>query len=93
MDIFIGIALFVAAIFLILVLYAINEQDGEISGVIPSAVIGALIIVFIIGGIDILDKGCNPPITPMDVYQGKTTLKYEIVNGVKVDSCVIWKKE
>ena len=31
--------------------------------------------------------------TPMDVYQGKTTLKYEVVDGVKVDSIVIWKDD
>lgn len=28
----------------------------------------------------------------MDVYQGKTTLKYTIVDGEKVDSIVVWKK-
>lgn len=33
----------------------------------------------------------NP--TAMDVYQGKTTLKYTIVDGVKTDSCVIWKNK
>lgn len=27
----------------------------------------------------------------MDVYQGKTTLEYKIVDGVKIDSCVVWK--
>lgn len=32
-------------------------------------------------------------ITPMDVYQGKTTLKYEVIDGVKVDSTVVWKDE
>lgn len=31
-------------------------------------------------------------ITPMDVYQGKTTLEYTVVDGVKVDSCVVLKK-
>lgn len=31
-------------------------------------------------------------ITPMDVYQGKTTLEYTIVDGEKIDSCVILKK-
>lgn len=30
-------------------------------------------------------------ITPMDVYQGKTTLEYKVVDGVKVDSTVVWK--
>lgn len=33
-----------------------------------------------------------PLMTAMDVYRGKTTLKYEIVDGVKVDSIVVWKK-
>lgn len=32
-------------------------------------------------------------IEPIDVYQGKTTLKYEVVDGVKVDSIVIWKDD
>jgi hypothetical protein len=31
--------------------------------------------------------------TPMDVYQGKTTLEYKVVDGVKVDSTVIWKNK
>ena len=32
-------------------------------------------------------------ISPMDVYQGKTTLKYEVVDGVKMDSVVVWKDD
>lgn len=32
----------------------------------------------------------NEP-TAMDVYQGKTTLQYTIVDSVKVDSVVVWK--
>ena len=28
----------------------------------------------------------------MDVYQGKTTLEYTIVDGVKVDSIVVFKE-
>lgn len=32
-------------------------------------------------------------ITPMDVYKGNTTLKYEVVDGVKVDSIVVWKDD
>lgn len=32
-------------------------------------------------------------ITPMDVYQGETTLEYTVVDGVKVDSCVIFKNK
>lgn len=29
--------------------------------------------------------------TAMDVYAGKTTLKYEVVDGVKVDSTIVFK--
>lgn len=28
----------------------------------------------------------------MDVYQGKTTIQYTVVDGVKVDSCAVYKK-
>lgn len=40
-----------------------------------------------------LDELLSPSITPMDVYKGKTTLEYKIVDGVKVDSTVIWKNK
>ena len=30
--------------------------------------------------------------TAMDVYQGKTTLQYTIVDGAKIDSVVVFKK-
>lgn len=33
---------------------------------------------------------CTP--TAMEVYQGKTTLEYTIVDGEKIDSCVVFKK-
>lgn len=38
--------------------------------------------------IDITDESHS---TPMDVYQGKTTLEYTIRDGVKVDSVVVFK--
>ena len=28
----------------------------------------------------------------MDVYQGKTAVQYTVVDGAKVDSCVVYKK-
>lgn len=34
-----------------------------------------------------------PSMTPMDVYQGKTTLEYKVIDGVKVDSTVVWKNK
>lgn len=35
----------------------------------------------------------KPTPTAMDVYQGKTTLEYKIIDGVKTDSMVIFKNE
>ena len=29
----------------------------------------------------------------LDVYQGKITLEYKIVDGVVIDSCVVWKSK
>lgn len=33
----------------------------------------------------------NPYPTAMDVYQGKTTLEYKVVDNIKVDSVVVFK--
>lgn len=30
--------------------------------------------------------------TAMDVYQGKTTLEYKVVDGEKIDSVVVYKR-
>jgi hypothetical protein len=53
--------------------------------------IGAMFMLFLIIFCFALSEVIRPQIKPMDVYQRKTILKYEVVNGVKVDSCVIWK--
>lgn len=52
-----------------------------------------LIMSFFLGAFfyDIIYIKGNP--TAMDVYQGKTTLKYTIVDDIKTDSCVILKNK
>lgn len=35
----------------------------------------------------------NPTPTAMDVYQGKTTLEYKVVDGERTDSVVVFKKQ
>lgn len=54
---------------------------------------GAIFLFSIMIVITVLDELLSPSITPMDVYQGKTTLEYKVVDGVKVDSTVVWKEE
>lgn len=61
-----------------------EENMGLIFVICLSMIGGALM------GIIIYTENC---ITPMDVYQGKTTLEYTVVDGVKVDSCVIFKEK
>lgn len=35
----------------------------------------------------------SPSMNAMDVYKGKTTIQYTIVDGIKTDSCVVWKSD
>lgn len=57
---------------------------------IISYVILALGIVLMLAGFVYFDEFHQKP-TAMDVYQGKTTLEYKVVDGVKVDSIVVFK--
>lgn len=50
-----------------------------------------VLISMLIGGILMLVVVGEYP-TAMDVYRGKTTLEHTIVDGEKVDSCVIFKE-
>lgn len=85
--IIIGILL---AFFLILSLYtSYNKKSNYDTGV----VIGFIICGLFVLEVDILsDINEDPQPTAMDVYQGKTTLEYKVINSVKVDSIVIFKK-
>ena len=51
--------------------------------------LGALICVYAM--ISIADRNHKP--TAMDVIEGKTTMEYKIIDGVKVDSTLIFKPE
>ena len=51
------------------------------------ALVGVLSLAITLGIIQ------STTISPIDVYQGKTTLKYEVVDGIKVDSVVVWKDD
>ena len=51
----------------------------------------SIIFVFEVNTVaDIIRK---PQPTAMDVYQGKTTLEYKVIDGVKIDSIVVFKKD
>ena len=52
-----------------------------------------LIISVVILVILVVSYGNRNTPTAMDVYQGKTTLEYKVVDGVKADSVVIFKND
>ena len=49
------------------------------------------IVGYLTSGLILLRNPSNPQ--AMDVYQGKTTLEYKVVDGEIVDSCVVWKSK
>lgn len=72
-------------IYLITFLYVtVTEKDK-----IFVSAFGALICVYAM--ISVADRNHKP--TAMDVIDGKTTMEYKIIDGVKVDSTLIFKPE
>ena len=53
---------------------------------------GLVMIFCVIEANIISDIITEPKPTPMDVYQGKTTLEYTIRDGIKIDSVVVFKE-
>ena len=49
------------------------------------------IIGYLISGLILMTGPSNPQ--AIDVYQGKTTLEYKVIDGEIVDSCVVWKSK
>ena len=85
------IGLFVLSILLVFIyvtfMGVVVYSNGNDYNVI--AIIGAFVILAILAYIGITISNIPKAI---DVYQGKTTLEYTIVDGEKVDSVVIWKQ-
>lgn len=55
--------------------------------------LGVLVTIFCVMEIDIISNIIEEPKpTPMDVYQGKTTLEYTIRDGEVIDSVVVFKE-
>lgn len=60
---------------------------------ISTIIVIAFILLVVIGSYNRgYDHAMKKVPTAMDVYQGKTTLQYTIVDGAKVDSVVVFKK-
>ena len=73
----------------------INHISSNGRGDMDTGVIlGMMVTIFCVIEIGILSKIIEvPKPTPMDVYQGKTTLEITYRDSVPVDSIVVYKEE
>lgn len=70
----------------------INKNSiGKLDVFFEGMIIGVLSLVIFCSTTGIINFEPQP--TAMDVYQGKTTLEYKMVDGVRTDSMVIFKNE
>lgn len=75
----------------ILTQWAIKHRSGNMSyGVFMGIIITLFCVLEVCIVSDIITK---PEPKAMDVYQGKTTIEYKVVDNVKVDSVVIFKND
>ena len=81
-----GISLAIIIVLAFVVTY--SEAKG-IRSTIGGMVVGAFFTLFLY----IILFEVYPPIEPIDVYRGKTTLEITYRDSVAVDSVVIWKEE
>lgn len=84
------IILGVAIVALLLIGFYVSDNNlGDFS---IGATFGVIITLLAVIEVSILASVLEKPSpTAMDVYQGKTTLEYKVVDGMKIDSIVIFK--
>ena len=75
----------------IIIVLAFVVTYSEVKGV-RSTIGGMLVGGFIVALLAIISFEEEPPIRPIDVYRGKTTLEITYRDSVAVDSVVVWKE-
>jgi hypothetical protein len=89
------IAAFVVGLIIIGLTILINFLSSRSCGDFDTGILlGIVLLVFGVIEIGIVSNIiAEPKPTPMDVYQGKTTLKYTIIDGEVIDSVVVFKEK
>lgn len=81
-------AIIIGILLVFFIIVALYTSDGK------SVVIGCIIYGLFVLEVGLLSElNEDPQPTAMDVYQGKTTLEYKVVDNIKVDSIVILKND
>lgn len=86
MDVIIGIC--VSVIVCVLICWFVQLVECKFSDELMCILTGSLIMALVVMFVAAIQF--HSP-TAMDVYNNKTTLEYKVVDGVKVDSVVIFK--
>lgn len=68
-----------------------HEEKLGFDGGVFFGIVFSVLFVIEVSLVSTLIKKPTP--TAMDVYQGKTTLEYKMVDGEKTDSVVVFKKQ
>lgn len=90
MELLVIVVGLVIGIFLVLCLHWNSERETYGFGMFCGGFMAALFVIETVCICEIVDE---PQPKAIDVYQGRTTLKYEVIDGEIVDSCVVWKEE
>ena len=75
--------------FVYLTIYISTRSDSKFDDGVTAGIIITVLLCIEMGLVSCISS--NPHPTAMDVYQGKTTLEYKVVDDIKVDSVVIFK--
>lgn len=68
-----------------------HKEIADFDGGVFFGIVFSVLFVIEVSLVSSLIK--NPTPTAMDVYQGKTTLEYKMVDGEITDSVVVFKKQ
>lgn len=88
-------AIITGIILIFFVSLTVHVRNNEIDATFDFGLIFGIIVtvLFFIEGVLIYCINNDSHPSAMDVYQDKTTLEYKVVDGVKVDSVVIFKND
>ena len=86
------LSIILGVIIVALMLFMLYMSDKKLGDFDIGATFGVIITILMVIEVSILASILEKPSpTAMDVYKGKTTLEYKVVDGMKIDSIVVFR--
>lgn len=86
------LSIILGAAIVALLLIGFYMSDNNLGDFDMGSTFGVIITILAVIEVSILASILEKPSpTAMDVYQGKTTLEYKVVDGMKIDSIVVFR--